>query len=214
MRHKISGRTLGRNASHRKAMFRNMAASMILTLRPNEAEPKKSAKVPGRIVTTVAKAKEFRPMIEKLISLARKALPHLAEAEKLNTKATRNSAEWKSWREGDGWKKWSAAIAPANEYRRRVFAILRDKQACSILFEELAPKFESRPGGYTRIVRLAKPRLGDAGPRALIEFVGKNDRVKGKKTRTAPAVTAAPVVAAPATAEAAAPAAPSTEAST
>ncbi|MEY2613000.1 MAG: ribosomal protein, partial [Planctomycetota bacterium] len=46
------------------------------------------------------------------------------------------------------------------------------------LFDTIAPRFMDRPGGYTRIMRLAKPRVGDAGTRAILEFVGKNDRVK------------------------------------
>jgi large subunit ribosomal protein L17 len=55
--------------------------------------------------------------------------------------------------------------------------MLCDKQAVDILFDELAGRFEDRPGGYTRILRLATPRLGDNGPRAILEFVGRNDRV-------------------------------------
>ena len=47
-------------------------------------------------------------------------------------------------------------------------------------FDEVAPRFADRPGGYTRIMRLAKPRLGDAGTRAILEFVGVRDRVVQK----------------------------------
>ena len=49
---------------------------------------------------------------------------------------------------------------------------LRDKQAVRVLFETIAPRFADRPGGYTRIMRLAKPRLGDNGTRAILELVG------------------------------------------
>jgi large subunit ribosomal protein L17 len=64
-----------------------------------------------------------------------------------------------------------------------------------ILFDELAKRFETRPGGYTRILRIATRRLGDAGHQALIEFVGVNDRVKRvKKKRQAPSVATAPTV--------------------
>lgn len=52
-----------------------------------------------------------------------------------------------------------------------------------ILFEEVAPRFVDRNGGYTRVLRLAKPRLGDAGTRAILEFVGRNDRVSKKVAR-------------------------------
>ena len=46
-----------------------------------------------------------------------------------------------------------------------------------VLFDEVAPRFASRDGGYTRVMRLATPRLGDAGTRAILEFVGRHDRV-------------------------------------
>jgi large subunit ribosomal protein L17 len=64
------------------------------------------------------------------------------------------------------------AVAPAVKARRRVVQLLGDKQAARILFERIAPRFVDRPGGYTRILKLATPRLGDAGPRAILEFVG------------------------------------------
>ncbi|QDT34559.1 bL17 family ribosomal protein [Thalassoglobus polymorphus] len=185
MRHRMSGRKLGRNASHRRAMFRNMAASLIKTVRADEGD-EGAPKVQGRIVTTVAKAKELRPYVEKLVTLAKKAQKHEEKAEQYATTAERNTSEWKSWRGSDQWNQWNQAIAPAIDYRRRAFALLRDKDAVDILFSELGERFADRNGGYTRIVRLAKVRLGDAGEQALIEFVGVRDRVK--ITQTAPVV--------------------------
>lgn len=181
MRHKMKGRKLGRNASHRKAMFRNMAASLIKTLGYEEGE-EGAPKVPGRIVTTTAKAKELRPYVEKLITLAKKAQKHEERAEQYATTAERGSSEWKSWRTSDQWQQWTQAMAPAVDYRRRAFALLRDKEALDILFTTLAERFSDRNGGYTRIVRLANVRLGDAGEQALIEFVGERDRVKAAPT--------------------------------
>ncbi len=186
MRHRMRGRRLGRNASHRKAMFRNMASSLIRSVRVDEDDPDRP-KVPGRIVTTVAKAKELRPFVEKLVTLARRARPIEDAAREYATEAERNSDSWKSWRESDQWNQWNQAMAPALALRRRAFDILRDKEAVDILFDELAERFLDRPGGYTRIVRLAKVRLGDAGQQALIEFVGERDRVKTSK-RQAPVV--------------------------
>lgn len=191
MRHKVRGRKLGRNASHRKAMFRNMACSLIKTVRFDEDDPQRP-RVPGRIVTTVPKAKELRPFVEKLITLARKAAEHEAAAAAFATDADKGSDAYQSWRKSDEWQKWSAAISPAVALRRRAFSMLRDKEAVSVLFDELAERFAERDGGYTRIVRLAEVRLGDAGAQALIEFVGERDRVKPKK-RSAPVVEEEPV---------------------
>jgi len=55
--------------------------------------------------------------------------------------------------------------------RRRAFAKLRDKETIQKLFDVLGPRFKERPGGYCRILHLSKPRLGDNGERALLEFV-------------------------------------------
>jgi large subunit ribosomal protein L17 len=117
MRHRVKGNQLSRTSSHRNAMIRNMAVSLI------EHE---------RITTTVAKAKNLRPVVEKLVTLAGESSVHR---------------------------------------RRLAFARLRDRAAVSKLFDVLGPRFKERPGGYTRILKLAKPRLGDNGQRALIEFV-------------------------------------------
>jgi large subunit ribosomal protein L17 len=187
MRHRKAGRKLGRNASHRKALFRNMASHLIRTVRIDEDDEQKP-KVPGRIVTTLAKAKELRPYVEKLITMAVRAAEHEKGAEEFYTNAERNSAEWKKWRESEQWNRWNQAIAPAVALRRRAFAILRDKRAVEVLFLELAERFADRPGGYTRVVRLAEVRLGDAGRKAIIEFTGERDRAKTGRRRTAPVV--------------------------
>ena len=69
-------------------------------------------------------------------------------------------------------------MAPAVKARRRVVQMLGDKKAARIVFEVIAPRFAERPGGYTRILMLAKPRLGDAGTRAILEFVGGESAAK------------------------------------
>jgi large subunit ribosomal protein L17 len=122
MRHRIAGRTLGRDAGHRKALFRNLIRALYLH---------------GRITTTEAKARAIR-----------------ADAEKLITKAKRGLAE--------GGNRVHA--------QRQVVAYLNDKAAAQKLFDELAPRYETRNGGYTRIVKLGK-RLGDAADMAIIELV-------------------------------------------
>jgi len=118
MRHRKSGRKFGRSQSHRKAMFRTMASSLILN---------------GRIETTVEKAKEVRPVVEKLITLGRD--DNLAA-------------------------------------RRRAAAFLRGKEPVRHLFEEVAPRFADRPGGYTRILP-TRHRPGDAARMAILEFVDR-----------------------------------------
>ncbi len=122
MRHRKRGNQLGRTSSHRNAMIRNMATSLI------EHE---------RIVTTVQKAKNLRPFVEKLVTLSRQATVHR---------------------------------------RRLAFARLRDAAAVKKLFGVLGPRFMERPGGYLRILKLTKPRLGDKGQRALIEFVERTPK--------------------------------------
>lgn len=189
MRHLVAGRKLGRNASHRKAMFRNMAVSLIRTVRIEEGE-KGQPKVAGRIITTVPKAKELRPIVEKLITSARKAFRISAAAAQFASDTERGTDEWKRWRESEQGKNWVQATAPALALRRRAFSDLRDAVAVDILFNELAERFDRRNGGYTRIVRLASVRLGDAAQRALIEFVGERDRTKSRK-RSAPVLEGA-----------------------
>jgi len=160
-----------------------------LTERDAEFDDNKP-KVKGRIITTLEKAKELRPLVEKCITIACRSIPQQAAAGEFATTATRNSAEWRTWRASDRWRQWNQAISPVVTARRRVLALLGDKQAVSVLFETIAPRFTERPGGYTRVMRLAKPRLGDAGTRAVIELVGVRDRVAARSP--APRFEAAP----------------------
>ena len=220
MRHLRKGRRLGRSSSHRKALFRNMASSLLLTERPDDVNESyylysdflaadtpgtghNTPKIKGRIVTTVQKAKELRPYVEKCITVATKALPALKEAEQFATSAKPNTDEYKQWRQSEEYQKWNAAMAPALAARRRAVAMLGNQRAVEILFDEIAPRFVDRDGGYTRILKLAKPRLGDAGMQAILEFVGNDrDRVKTEAERPAfdndEESAAAPVAEAPA----------------
>ncbi len=182
MRHRRRGRKLGRNPNHQRALLRSLACALILSERDAEGEDNKP-KVKGRIITTLPKAKEVRPLIEKCVTIARRALVVQEAADALKTTAPRHSDQWRAWRASAQWREWNAAIAPAVAARRRTLRLLGNKQAVRILFEELAPRFANREGGYTRILRLAKPRLGDAGTRAILEFVGLRDRQRKRATR-------------------------------
>jgi large subunit ribosomal protein L17 len=116
MRHRLSGRQLSRNSSHRYAMLKNMATSLLRH---------------ETIRTTVQKAKELRRVVEPLITLA-----------KDDTQA----------------------------HRRLAFARLRDEEIVEKLFGDLGPRFKTRPGGYTRILRMM-PRPGDNADMALMQLV-------------------------------------------
>jgi len=175
---------LGRSPSHQRALLKNLASSLLLTERDAEDEDN-APKVKGRIVTTLQKAKEVRPLVERCVTIARHALVAQNEADQHATTAERNSEAWHTWRKSDKWAKWNKAIAPVVAARRRCLMLLGDKQAVRILFSDIAPRFADRPGGYTRVLRLAKPRLGDAGTRAIIEFVGVRDRVTERAERPA-----------------------------
>ena len=204
MRHRKRGRRLGRSSPHRKAMLRNLVISLFLTERDDDwyddADPSlpKQPKAKGRIVTTVPKAKEVRPLIEKCITLAKKGNAADAEAAQYGTSAERGSTEYIAWRGSEKWQQWQAAKAPGLAARRRVLDLLGNrgkapkliglpaaKEAVAILFDVIAPRYEDRPGGYTRIMQLAQPRLGDAGDQAILELVGVNDRTRRKSEKPA-----------------------------
>ena len=182
MRHRRKGRKLGRNPKHQRALLKNLASALMLTERDAEFDDNQP-KVKGRIVTTVSKAKEVRPLVEKCVTIARRSLAAEEAANQHATDAERGSQEWKSWRESDRWNAWNQAMAPAVAARRRCLKLIGDKQAVGVLFDEIAPRFADRPGGYTRIIRLAQPRLGDAGTQAILEFVGVRDRVLEKSQK-------------------------------
>ena len=184
MRHRRRGRKLGRNPNHQRALLRNLASALILTERDAEGEDN-APKVKGRIITTIHKAKEVRPLVEKCITIARRSLRHQEAADELGPDADRHTEKWRSWRTSAQWNQWNQAIAPVVAARRRALRLLGDKQAVRILFDELATRFADRPGGYTRVLELATPRLGDAGRQAILEFVGTHDRVHKRAEKPA-----------------------------
>jgi large subunit ribosomal protein L17 len=129
----MANRKLGRTSSHRKAMFRNQLASLI----DNE-----------RIITTLPKAKELRPLAEKLITLAKNDSVHT---------------------------------------RRQAFQQVPNDALIAKLFDTLGPRFSTRPGGYTRILKLGA-RRGDAAEMAILELVERSaDKTEAKSTEAAPA---------------------------
>jgi large subunit ribosomal protein L17 len=116
MRHHRSGKKLGRDASHRRALYANLAGSLIRH---------------GRVRTTVTKAKAVKPFVEQMISLGKRGDLHA---------------------------------------RRQALSELRSRDVVELLFDDVAPRFADRPGGYSRIVKLG-PRLGDAAEMVYLELV-------------------------------------------
>ena len=135
MRHQIRGRKLGRSPAHRRALFRNQLASLVKE---------------ERIRTTVPKAKELRPIAEKVVTQAKRDTVHA---------------------------------------RRLVNRWIPQRDLVKKVFDEIAPRFSTRPGGYLRIVRLG-PRKGDGAEMAILEFVEqgeveeKTDTKKSKKDKS------------------------------
>src|SRR5688572_4435420 len=137
MRHRVSHRKLGRVTEHRISMLRNQATALLRY---------------EHLTTTVPRAKELRPFVERLISIAKRGV-------------------------ADG-----AANGKALHARRLVLRDVQDREVVGKLFETIAPRFKSRPGGYTRLLRLGF-RKGDAAEVAQVELVGSefNPRAKAEK---------------------------------
>ena len=127
MRHNKSGRKLGRTASHRKATLSALSTAVLRH---------------KKIMTTVAKAKETRMVVEKIITRAKNAV-------------------------ADG------SVIKGVAARREVFRFIKDRAVIKELFSEIAPKVATRPGGYTRVVKLGQ-RHGDGAEVAILELVDYN----------------------------------------
>lgn len=169
MRHKKAGRKLGRTTSHREAMLRNMVCSLIEH---------------GRITTTVPKAKEARRLAEKVITIAKKGNAALAEVEGQLPALKEEGAKLRQQLEGaseDQAKnirkqiervggKIAALQAKGTHYRRLALKNLHQKNVVKELFEDVAPRYADRQGGYTRVLK-AGYRKGDNAPIALFELV-------------------------------------------
>src|SRR5690606_34506061 len=148
MRHRRQGRKFGRNPKHQRALLRSLASELILTERdpsdpmfdqslPNAPSP---PKVPGRIITTVAKAKEVRPFVERCVTIAKGAQGALDAADALSPAGERGSSEWPTWRKSEKYGEWNQTMAPAWAARRRPHRLLGHKEAGRILAEDMAPR--------------------------------------------------------------------------
>jgi len=173
MRHKNSGRKFDRNTSSRRAMFRNLAANLVLH---------------ERIETTDAKAKELRRVAEKLISRA-KRLGKTAYTAHAELSAAEQSARLAAQRVVGGYVARFGTRIDADGESKKIDLVEK-------IFCDLAKRFAARPGGYTRIIKFG-PRRGDGAQMSLIEFVdegapieaapegGKTGKAKSKKATAA-----------------------------
>ena len=136
MRHRVAHRKLGRVTEHRLAMLRNQTTALLRH---------------EHLTTTVPRAKELRPFVERLITIAKRGLAG------------------------------SAGNGKSLHARRLVMQELQDREVVHKLFETLAPRFEGRSGGYTRLLRIGF-RRGDAAEMAQVELVGSefNPRAKAE----------------------------------
>src|SRR3989442_3100960 len=135
MRHRVAHRKLGRTTEHRISMLRNQATALLRY---------------EHLTTTVPKAKELRPFVERLITIAKRGLAN-----------------------GSSGRKAAAAAAELKvlNARRLVMEDLQDREVVSKLFDTIAPRFAERPGGYTRLLRVGF-RRGDSAEVAQVELIG------------------------------------------
>lgn len=164
MRHGKAGRHLKRTSGQRRALYRGLMTELFRH---------------ERIETTEAKARAIRPLAERLVTKARKGrterLVALAKQHKVETLSAWFSAKRAAQLielvdRGDDKALEQMAAQMALHARRQVLAILTDKEIAHKLVDEIAPRFEERPGGYTRMFKLGM-RRGDASPMALLELV-------------------------------------------
>lgn len=169
MRHRLKGRHLGRNPSHRRALRRNLALSLLLRYEGvSFGCPVES----GRIRTTIQKAKEVKSFIERLVSLAVRTRRHFVTSERLSMSHTSGVIDGSGLKASEGGDAWHIARAAWLSGCRRLYDLLRNWNAVRVLVGHIAIAFENRKGGYLRVVRIAGYRLGDAAKMAYLEFVG------------------------------------------
>lgn len=155
---------MGRESGHRRALYRNLMTELFRH---------------ERIKTTEAKARAVRPLAERLVTKARKARPERVVELARQRDAQKLSAWFSAKRadqlialaeQGDEDALEQMAEQMTLHARRQVLALLSDKDVAHKLVEDIAPRFEDRPGGYTRMFKLGM-RRGDASKMALLELV-------------------------------------------
>jgi large subunit ribosomal protein L17 len=160
MRHRVAHRKLRRTTEHRKALLRNLCTSLV---------------VEGKVVTTLAKAKELRPFAERAITLAKRGLAADSPGRTLSLR--RLAANYFIGGHAE------IRFRHPAEKEKRVIERTGGTLALKKLFDEIGPRYMQRPGGYTRIVKLGW-RKGDGSDLALIELVeGGQEKMHKKEER-------------------------------
>jgi len=173
MRHRKAGYKLNRTSSHRTAMLRNMAASLFEH---------------GQITTTLPKAKALQPFVEKIITKAKKGDLHSRRQVISMLGGDRHAFAWlykgplATEEERDRVEELRDRaegffdVPDPDEVERNRYGDLRKApKLVRHIFENVAPRFEDRAGGYTRIVRIGYRRLGDQAEVCVIQFVGNEE---------------------------------------
>ena len=146
MRHRIGGRQLNRKSAHRTAMFRNMAASLFMH---------------GQITTTLPKAKAIQPLVERIITAAKKG--DLASRRRVIQMLGRDRVVVRNDED-------------ETVERNRYGEVTGGQKLVKLIFDDAAPRYADRNGGYTRIIKLSKHRIGDASDLVVLMLVGKEEQ--------------------------------------
>jgi large subunit ribosomal protein L17 len=173
MRHRKAGYKLNRTSAHRQAMLRNMAASLFEH---------------GQITTTIPKAKALQPFVEKIVTKAKRGDLHARRQVVAMLGRDRQAFAW-SYIAQNATEDERAKVESQREFTQGFFDIPEADQVernrygelrkaprlVRHIFENVAPRFADRAGGYTRIVKLGRHRLGDAAELCVIQFVGNEE---------------------------------------
>lgn len=173
MRHRKAGYKLGRTTAHRTATLRNLAASLLEH---------------GQIVTTLPRAKAVQPFVEKLITTAKKGSLHARRQVIAKLGWDRPGFEWlylpKNATEqekasvqalADRAKKFFDIPESSKVERNRYGDLRKAPKLVKHIFDNVVPRFRDRAGGYTRVVKLGRHRIGDGGEMVVIQFVGAEE---------------------------------------
>lgn len=169
MNHRVRQRKLNRSPSHHRAMQRNMAQSLIEH---------------GQIRTTLEKAKDLRPFVERLVTLARSARRGSVTARRQIHKILSDRSFIPAEHQADyedlplAKRKKSLRAPSGRRFRNgkpRGTMKFTGESITHRLINTIAEQYAERSGGYTRLIRLAKRRIGDGGRQAVLQFVGEEE---------------------------------------